>query len=211
MTMPHRFCKGCDYDLSAAPEARCPECGRVFDPAHARSYCTFSRRSWRGRWRRWRPVILPIVVLAMLWPRGWSLLRLTWNDPTGKGSVQTRALVIGRPWWLGGWYPPITWTTTDGAGWQPPGEDTYVSMGALLWNSHGPWLWKGEVSWDGRIGINRPAVGSLSDREWKEQIRQCVRGVARESAALSAGEPTLRAWFSAVPWLDEAFKQPPPR
>jgi hypothetical protein len=34
-------CLSCKYDLSKLTEHRCPECGRVFDPADDRSIDTF--------------------------------------------------------------------------------------------------------------------------------------------------------------------------
>jgi len=38
------YCKGCRYDLRGLEADRCPECGREFDPADARTYDRFSSR-----------------------------------------------------------------------------------------------------------------------------------------------------------------------
>lgn len=38
------YCKDCRYDLRGLEADRCPECGREFDPADARTYDRFSSR-----------------------------------------------------------------------------------------------------------------------------------------------------------------------
>jgi hypothetical protein len=44
----HGYCGHCFYDLRGLPEARCPECGRTFDPCDARTF-TLVPRSDRVR------------------------------------------------------------------------------------------------------------------------------------------------------------------
>jgi hypothetical protein len=39
----HGYCGHCFYDLRGLPEARCPECGRTFDPRYARTFTLVSR------------------------------------------------------------------------------------------------------------------------------------------------------------------------
>ena len=60
-----QFCLGCGYPLADSPACRCPECGRLYDPASAR---TFGRRPWsrhfRNRLLRWSLVTVAVAVLA---------------------------------------------------------------------------------------------------------------------------------------------------
>ena len=62
------FCKSCTYDLAGAPEPRCPECGRAFDPANPRTY--LRTLAWRRR-RPWILAAAAILVLYAIAPRGY--------------------------------------------------------------------------------------------------------------------------------------------
>ncbi|MBL9031303.1 MAG: hypothetical protein JNM80_06305 [Phycisphaerae bacterium] len=55
------FCFGCRYDLRSIAASRCPECGRAFDPADARTYS----RAVRAEAPRW---VLALGLVAAAWP-----------------------------------------------------------------------------------------------------------------------------------------------
>ncbi len=56
------YCRKCGYDLSAGPQAVCPECGEGFDPHDPD---TFSRRSRPAPlpWRNYLALLLAAVTL----------------------------------------------------------------------------------------------------------------------------------------------------
>ena len=61
------LCIGCGYRLNDLPDPRCPECGRVFDPASPKSFTTRRRRPF-ARLRRAAVYLLPLfVVYSWLW------------------------------------------------------------------------------------------------------------------------------------------------
>lgn len=59
------FCINCGYSLRGLSEARCPECGRVFDPSKPK---TMARTPRRAALRRWLgvPFLLMVVFIAYL-------------------------------------------------------------------------------------------------------------------------------------------------
>lgn len=82
LAAPKAYCRGCGYDLreqAAAPgagERRCPECGRAFDPADARTFLRRPRRVVLRRLVFWLtpPLMLLLGVSALAgWVyRGWA-------------------------------------------------------------------------------------------------------------------------------------------
>lgn len=67
------YCRQCGFDLRGQPPdaPRCPECGRVFDPADPK---TFRNRPLHGaswRWMKRRLVAILIVVLLLAGTWGW--------------------------------------------------------------------------------------------------------------------------------------------
>lgn len=68
------YCTSCGYDLRALPIARCPECGRAYDPRDGRTFRRTAGRAW-GAALRWYGirlffVVSTIVLIALsLW--GW--------------------------------------------------------------------------------------------------------------------------------------------
>ena len=67
------FCIGCGYRLNHLESRKCPECGRGFDPADARTMSL--GRPLRG-WQRWLlgPVSWPVVTLAVVGTLGLAYL-----------------------------------------------------------------------------------------------------------------------------------------
>lgn len=63
------FCRGCGYALFGLASRNCPECGKGFDPADARTY---SRRPPRGAVWRWGRRLV-VVLLAIGLPLGMGL------------------------------------------------------------------------------------------------------------------------------------------
>ena len=68
--MPPRYCRRCGYNLAALPEPRCPECGRVFDPADSRTFQRHPLRRWLHHIRRAAAgLLILLLLLAAVW--GW--------------------------------------------------------------------------------------------------------------------------------------------
>jgi hypothetical protein len=186
-----RYCRKCDYDLSASDGPVCPECGRAFSPANPQTFRAHARRSLRGRWRRWRWLIVPALLLAAAWPRGWTLTRITWIDPAGSAIVEANALVIGHPWWLGGWYHPIVWGSTTGAVKPQPkpasARANLVEFTDELWLCDSVWPWHSQMLGRGRLAVLGPSTRlPLADADWRAKIEKYVRTVASGTAKESA-------------------------
>jgi hypothetical protein len=59
-----KYCLGCGYILNYLPEPRCPECGREFDPANARSFTKINPADWQRIRRRGLTGLILIIVSA---------------------------------------------------------------------------------------------------------------------------------------------------
>jgi hypothetical protein len=59
-----RYCLKCWYDLRGQLEFRCPECGREFDPAKARTFSSLPRRQYLNRQMLRVLLLLGIVALV---------------------------------------------------------------------------------------------------------------------------------------------------
>jgi hypothetical protein len=56
----HKRCLDCRYILDGLPEARCPECGRAFDPEDPDTYVAPEQRS------AWSPIAKLILAVAVV-------------------------------------------------------------------------------------------------------------------------------------------------
>jgi hypothetical protein len=122
------YCRGCGYALTGLTEARCPECGRPFDPSDRR---TVDRRprGWRARrWARRGVVALAALTLGVgapcLWVWGeWRReqraiealkdvqAQIMWTrigPPRLQAALGSRAYLLDRVDRVGlnSWYPP---------------------------------------------------------------------------------------------------------
>lgn len=67
------YCLGCDYDLRTLPAGACPECGRAFDLANARSFRARPRgEAERIALRTSRPVVLALLGVSAVAAMGLS-------------------------------------------------------------------------------------------------------------------------------------------
>lgn len=187
---PTRYCRKCDYDLSASEGPVCPECGRAFSPGDAKTWRSYPRRSWRSRWRRWRWVVIPVLVLIVLWPKGWVRTMVTWVDPVTSETVSSDSLLIAHPWWAGrGWYPPIGRTTQSAgvASAAPAANAQNVRLVIDLWRCDSANPWRYQKVGRGQIAVAPPARGTvLTADEWTGMIRRYTRTVADKSGMDSA-------------------------
>jgi len=201
MSHAARFCRGCDYDLSATPPGPCPECGRQFDPADPRSTVPRPRRSWHARARRWGPLLAFILLLAALWPGGALLMTVTWVDPASTTTIAGRALVIGRPWWLGGWWPAIGWSFEDGPAPSPRNNGEVEQFAIAIHQCDAPALWRWRTSGSGRIAVMPvPPVRSIAPDDWRNLLLEYTRAVAAGSAEMSASTSSTAIVAPTPPW-----------
>jgi hypothetical protein len=101
------YCLGCSYALVGLEESRCPECGRVFDPADLTTYSAKPDGGKRARDAKWVERVLisaglvPLCANAMgfvaligarvhlgRWPH-----RMGWDDPKDLGWVYELTLL----------------------------------------------------------------------------------------------------------------------
>jgi hypothetical protein len=200
-TLRGRYCRRCDYDLSASLGQVCPECGRPFSKDDPRSVRTYRKRSWQGRWRRGRWLLVPAALLAVVWPRGWVVTRMMWVDPAGGASVESTALVIGHPWWIKGWFGPLTWSSTAGGPSNPP--PAHVTMVDSLWKSDGALLWKSVSHGQGRLSVvGVSPLRAIKQPEWNRLIADYVGQCASESGTASANSDGMSISAPVPPWTD---------
>lgn len=105
-----RFCRECAYNLAGHAGPKCPECGRGFDPANARTFdASPHRRRREVMWRWVGGLVLLAAVLWAMWPR--SIVHVTLACVSPSQSRGVRATVVHGPAWLGATY--FTWTRDD--------------------------------------------------------------------------------------------------
>jgi len=100
------YCRACAYDLSGAPDPRCPECGRAFDPGNPRTY--LRSLAWR-RHRRWVCAAIALLVLYLVAPRGYVKGVAVLFPSAGSPSERITQWRLAPPRWL--WAVPYPlWT-----------------------------------------------------------------------------------------------------
>ena len=115
------YCLRCDYDLAATVSGPCPECGTIFKHNDPATFSIVPRHTLSYRLRRWKWYAL-LLAIILLWPGGWTLMITRWSATGSTATIDGKAFAIGRPWWLGGFWPPITWNSpqTSPAEFVPP-------------------------------------------------------------------------------------------
>jgi len=200
---PRRYCRRCDYDLSAIEGPVCPECGREFSHANPKTYLLYPRQTWRARWRRWRWVIAAAFVLFAAWPRGWVFTETTWVDPSTKGSITSQSLVIAHPWWMKGWYPPIGRTSQQGGQTFTPQTST-VLLSIRLHRCDSVLLWRSENVGRGQLNIaGVPAEANVTPQEWTVMVREFIRLTGDATAARSAKDGGM-----SMVAIESIYKEP---
>ena len=182
-----RFCRRCDYDLSASDGPLCPECGRAYSPGDPKTFFAHPRRSWKSRWRRYRWLTIPVLLLVAAWPKGWVLLRVTWFDPVTGGTVSSDSLMIAHPWWTSGFYAPIGRTnqSQDAAFAAPPASSQNVRLTIDLWRNRSIIPWHQEPRIRSQLAV-LPPDSVLSPGEWTAKIRRYTRVVGDASGQACA-------------------------
>lgn len=209
LRVDRRYCKTCDYDLSATAQGQCPECGRAFLLGDRRTFRAFPRRSWRARLRRWGWLAAIALLVGGLWPAEWVVTKMTWVDPVNGTSVESTALVVAYPWWLKGWFRPFTWSTATGASHSTPREDTGVQMVDSLWRSNGARLWSRAFAGQGRLTVvGVPAGKKITPGQWEADLRAYVRECAAQSCSATARDGNMSIAAPAPPWMDRLGTKP---
>ncbi len=94
---PSRYCRRCGYELRGLTAPRCPECGRVFDPANPRTYRRRPIRRWLQRLIRTAVLILAFfLMLAVIWAWlywGWYTEQQTIAELKPNGSVYCTPII----------------------------------------------------------------------------------------------------------------------
>ena len=116
-------CRKCGYALRGLTAFRCPECGRAFDPANARSFDT-SPPGWRRK--RWikRAVVTAGLIAALfaVFPRGIMESSITFTCADCRNVQRVRRWEPRPPNWIPFRYPGLTWRDTqDGRSPHTPG------------------------------------------------------------------------------------------
>ncbi len=102
------YCRKCYYSLAGAASGRCPECGREFDPANAKTFLTRPPSRWR--WvRRGVLVLAMVAVLGAVAPRGYVTIVLSGATSATAGRCITRYGLV-KPRWMS-WVRYPYWTT----------------------------------------------------------------------------------------------------
>jgi hypothetical protein len=117
--------------LDAVVEARCPECGRGFDPEKPSSY-SVRPSARRRRWTR-RGLIL-VGVLVVVWaliPREVARVTLAWPAPGGGVTSKAVWVAVG-PSWL-----PIRYPNIPAGSYTSPNETTLAFHKAEFWTLQG--------------------------------------------------------------------------
>lgn len=147
-------------------------------------------------------MLVVILLLAAVWPRGWVFTRISWSDPSGSAVVSGDSLVIGHPWWLGGWYGPITWGASSGSFPSTVKAADTVKFTDELWLCDSPWPWRWQMLGRGQLAVLGPQKKpKLSAEQWQTDLGAYVKRVAAESCAASAREGGMSISAPVPPWI----------
>lgn len=98
------FCKRCRYNLSQLESRACPECGRAFDPANAR---TFRKNAGWPKWTRHLRNVFLFGLVAMLIAMG----VLEWRYQQEIATTEKLHAIGGRAAWMIEWSNEHEWSS----------------------------------------------------------------------------------------------------
>lgn len=196
------YCLRCDYDLAATVSGPCPECGSTFNRNDPATFSIVPRHTLSYRLRRWKWYAL-LLAIILLWPGGWTLMITRWSPTGSTSTIDGKAFAIGRPWWLGGFWPPFTWNSPQAspAKFIPPpiGENVPLSVMSYRCDSVLPWQMT-TIRGPSMLASPIPPGSALSSDEWRTSMRDYTRSVSQKSVWMSRGSGTLTVWMPPPPW-----------
>jgi hypothetical protein len=148
-----------------------------------------------------------MVAAAALWPGGVLVMTVAWVDPAGTATIRGRSVVVGRPWWLGGWWRPISWSTATGETPAPRNNGEVEQFTISIMSASSPWLWKMKVTASGRLAVTPvPPVRAIPEAEWRAMLMAYARELAAASGKESAEKGGMAIMAGTPPWAIESMQ-----
>jgi predicted RNA-binding Zn-ribbon protein involved in translation (DUF1610 family) len=192
------FCLGCGYRLHGLPEARCPECGRDFNPDDPSSVDASPRRAYRRKWMR--RGVLAVTIAAILF--GVAPRRLL------KGSMSFSCLDCGDEITIRRWEPVAPrWISTryPGFSYASAGQSAPVSVPAVRCRRH---HYRIRVAADFPIG-SCTGSGAVTDAADISVNDQCASPESAAAILKGMMAPTARGiWIGSVPEVSRVAPEP---
>ncbi len=150
-------------------------------------------------------MLAAVALIMLLWPGGLLVMTTAWVDPANAAAIRGHAIVVGRPWWLVGYWPVLAWSTVDGDAPAPRNNGEVEQYTISIVSTDSPWLWKLRPTSSGRLAVTPvPPVRAIPELEWQAMLRAYAQQIARDSAKASAEQGGMSIYATTPPWTIEA-------